>query len=444
MRLSAQAYCSFHWFYFYPLSIYRARRKPYNRAMKTLIVIGYVWPEPDSSAAGMRMMQLLTLYREASYRVIFASPADFSSHAINLDDHGIESVTIQLNCSSFDEWVAKQAPDVVMFDRFMMEEQFGWRVEEQCPSALRILDMEDVHCLRDARHKAIKAGRELHPDDWHSDIAYREIAAILRCDLSLVISEYEMQWLTEHFPISQNQLCYLPFMVDVMTQRTSAGFAERKQFVSIGNFRHAPNWDAVLRLKALWPAIRKQLPQAEMHIYGAYPPPKATQLHDIKSGFLVKGWAENAEAVVSSARVMLAPLRFGAGLKGKLLEAAMLSTPAVTTSIGAEGMYGDLPAPVLVAQTDDDFVELAVRLYRDENLWQELSVRGQPILQQRFSLSEFGGCLLETTEHLLAGLERHRNNHFIGGMLRHHHLRSTRYMSQWIEVKTQLRQREEY
>ena len=165
--------------------------------MKTLIVIGYVWPEPDSSAAGMRMMQLLTLYREASYRVIFASPADFSSHAINLDDHGIESVTIQLNCSSFDEWVAKQAPDVVMFDRFMMEEQFGWRVEEQCPSALRILDMEDVHCLRDARHKAIKAGRELHPDDWHSDIAYREIAAILRCDLSLVISEYEMQWLTE-------------------------------------------------------------------------------------------------------------------------------------------------------------------------------------------------------------------------------------------------------
>lgn len=411
--------------------------------MKTLIVIGYVWPEPASSAAGAHMMQLLTLYRDAGYRVVFASPADFSPHAVNLDDHGIESAIIQLNCSSFDQWVAKQAPDVVMFDRFMMEEQFGWRVEEQCPNAVRILDLEDVHCLRDARHKALKAERELQPDDWHSDIAYREIAAILRCDVSLVVSEYEMQWLTEHFPISRDQLCYLPFMVEIPEHAQVLSYDERQHFVSIGNFRHAPNWDAVLRLKALWPAIRQQLPKVEIHIYGAYPPPKATQLHDVKSGFLVKGWADDSEVVVGAARVMLAPLRFGAGIKGKLLEAALLATPAVTTPIGAEGMYGDMPLPVMVTHTDDEFIESAVRLYRDANLWQKLSVRGVPVVRQRFSLSELGGNLLDRTAHLIGGLERHRNNHFVGGMLRHHHLRSTRYMSQWIEVKTQLRHREE-
>lgn len=411
--------------------------------MKTLIVIGYVWPEPASSAAGSHMMQLLTLFRDAGYRVVFASPADFSPHAVNLDDYGIESANIQLNCSSFDSWVAQQAPDVVMFDRFMMEEQFGWRVEEQCPNALRMLDMEDVHCLRDARHKALKAGRELQPDDWHSDIAYREIAAILRCDISLVVSEYEIQWLTEHFPISRDQLCYLPFMVEIPEQTQVLSYEQRQHFVSIGNFRHAPNWDAVLRLKALWPAIRQQLPKVEIHIYGAYPPPKATQLHDVKSGFLVKGWADDSERVVGAARVMLAPLRFGAGIKGKLLEAALLATPAVTTPIGAEGMYGDMPLPVLVAHSDDEFIESAVRLYCDANLWQTLSVRGGPVVRQRFSLSELGGHLLDRTAYLLGGLERHRNNHFIGGMLRHHHLRSTRYMSQWIEVKTQLRHREE-
>lgn len=389
------------------------------------------------------MMQLLTLYRDAGYRVVFASPADFSPHAINLDDFGIESVTIKLNCSSFDQWVAKQAPDVVMFDRFMMEEQFGWRVEEQCPNAVRILDMEDVHCLRDARHKAVKAERELQPSDWQSDIGYREIAAILRCDLSLVISEYEMRWLSDNFPIRSEQLCYLPFMVEASIATNTLSFEERTNFVSIGNFRHAPNWDAVLRLKALWPAIRKRLPHAEMHIYGAYPPPKATQLHDPKTGFLVKGWAEDAEAVVSSARVLLAPLRFGAGLKGKLLEAAMLATPAVTTPIGAEGMYGDLPAPALVAHSDDEFVEGAVKLYQDQNLWQELSRRGEPMVAQRFALAVFGVHLMNSTKHLIDGIEAHRSHDFVGGMLRHHHLKSTRYMSQWIEVKTRLRQHEE-
>ena len=410
-------------------------------AMKTLVVIGYVWPEPDSSAAGSRMLQLLAVFREEGFRIIFASPAEESAHAPDLRDAGIEPVAIRLNCSSFNDWIGGIRPDVVMFDRFMMEEQFGWRVEEACPEALRLLDMEDMHSLRDARHRALRQNRSVVPEDLNSELAYREVAAILRCDLTLVISEVEMQWLTQVLPVPEDILCYSPFMI-APDRRPLVPLSQRQHFVSIGNFRHAPNWDAVLQLKELWPQIRARLPQAECHIYGAYPPPKATQLHHPKSGFLVKGWADSATDVISNARVMLAPLRFGAGLKGKLLEAACLGTPAVTTPIGAEGMYGDAEMPASVCDSDQDFVEAAVALYQDDSHWHVLSQRGPVVMESRFSVDIHGQRLKDRLNHLMNGRTGQSTPPFLSGMLRHHYLKSSKYMSQWIEAKNRLRDEE--
>ena len=410
-------------------------------AMKTLVVIGYVWPEPDSSAAGSRMLQLLAVFREEGFRIIFASPAEESSHAPDLRDAGIEPVAIRLNCSSFNDSIGGIRPDVVMFDRFMMEEQFGWRVEEACPEALRLLDMEDMHSLRDARHRALRQNRSVVPEDLNSELAYREVAAILRCDLTLVISEVEMQWLTQVLPVPEDILCYSPFMI-APDRRPLVPLSQRQHFVSIGNFRHAPNWDAVLQLKELWPQIRARLPQAECHIYGAYPPPKATQLHHPKSGFLVKGWADSATDVISNARVMLAPLRFGAGLKGKLLEAACLGTPAVTTPIGAEGMYGDAEMPARVCDSDQDFVEAAVALYQDDSHWDALSQRGPVVMESRFSVDIHGQRLKDRLNHLMNGRTGQSTLPFLSGMLRHHYLKSSKYMSQWIEAKNRLRDEE--
>ena len=132
---------------------------------------------------------------------------------------------------------------------------------------------------------------------------------------------------------------------------------------------------------------------------------------------------------------MLAPLRFGAGLKGKLLDAAVLGTPAVTSGIGAEGMYGDEPAPALIADEVSDFVESAVRLYSDEIVWSDFSARGPDLAINRFDEARHGQNLLGRLDEVLSGLERHRQRDFIGGMLRHHSLKSTQYMAQWIEAK---------
>jgi len=336
-----------------------------HQHMNKVLVIGYVWPEPNSSAAGYQMMAILRAYKQQGWQVKFATPAQQTDHMVDLAAEGVSSQPIELNSDSFNDYLMQYQPDIVHFDRFMMEEQFGWRVDKFSPDALKILDTVDIQCLRDARHQALKANRDLIQQDLTSDLAKREIAAILRCDIALIISTYEMTLLTERFNVNPDLLHYLPFMVDLAALPVKTkSFDERQHFMTIGNFRHAPNWDAVLYLQSIWPLIRKKLPEAELHIYGSYPPPKATALNNLKTGFLIKGWVEDAYTVVEGARVTLAPLRFGAGLKGKLLDAMVMQTPSVTTSIGAEGMtVPDAPWPGTVADDIESFAGAAVKLY---------------------------------------------------------------------------------
>lgn len=407
-----------------------------------ILIIAYVWPEPDSSAAGSRMMQLIACFQRQGWQVTFASPAADTVHMPDIEALGVRKVGIELNNASFDHFIAGLAPDLVMFDRFMMEEQFGWRVEQQCPQALRFIETVDLHCLRDARHQAVKAGRPMVAADLFSDMAKREVAAILRCDLSLMISDVEIKLLTDRFAVSPDLLHHVPFMLDPIdaTNADWPGFDERQHFISIGNFRHAPNWDAVLQLReTIWPLIRAQFPEAQLHVYGAYAPPKATQLHQPKHGFHVLGWAEDAGQVMRQARVCLAPLRFGAGLKGKLIDAMRCGTPSVTTAIGAEGMHADLPWGGTIEDAPEAFAKAAVNLCHDQVAWREAQGRGLRILNQVFNREAHEQTLLARLEQIRVVLNEHRLSNFTGAMLRHHSMKSTQYMAQWIEAKNKVK-----
>ena len=408
--------------------------------VRKLLIIGFVWPEPNSSAAGGRMIQLIAFFKEQGYQITFSSPALDSDFMVDLKEYGVDKKTIALNCSSFDAFIKELNPDIVLFDRFMIEEQFGWRVSENCPGALRILDTEDLHCLRLARQKAFKEKRDFRVSDLLvEDVAKREIASILRCDLSLMISEYEMKLLATVFKIDTALLYYLPFLLDPIEGsiiHTLPSFEERENFVFIGNFLHEPNWNAVQFLKeSIWPLIKKQLPETSIFIYGAYPSQKVLQLHKPAEGFIVKGRAANAEEVVKNAKVVLAPLRFGAGIKGKLIEAMQCGTPSVTTSIGAESMCGDLVWSGCVADNAVDFANDAVQLYLDKKIWLKAQQNGIAIINQRYSKDIFEADFRERIDFLLSNLEQHRLSNFMGEVLHHHTLKSTKYMSKWIEEK---------
>lgn len=406
--------------------------------MKKLLIIGFVWPEPKSSAAGSRMMQLISFFKSQEYQITFASACSKSDNAFDLGTIGVDTVNIELNHSSFDDFIKTLNPNIVMFDRFMSEEQFGWRVTEHCPNAMKILDTEDLHFLRRARQQAFKDSEMMSSKYLYNDTAKREIASIYRCDLSLIISTAEMKLLQNRFKINSSLLCYLPFLMNSMSaeqKRKLPKFEMRAHFISIGNFRHEPNYNALLYLKeTIWKGIRTQLPNAQLHNYGAYASQKINQLHNEKEGFLIKGFAKDVEVVMQQSKVLLAAIRFGAGLKGKLFDAMQNGTPFVSTSIGVEGIADDVDLK-FVCNTDNDFITQAIQLYTDGASWSKQQDIGFDILEQQFSKSHFERVFKERLLLLTQDLKSHREQHFIGQLLQHHSMQSTKYMSKWIAAK---------
>lgn len=404
---------------------------------KRVLIIGLVWPEPTSSAAGTRMIQLVNLFLTESCQVFFVSAASKSEFSFDLGKINVTEHEIKLNDDSFNTFLKELNPEIVLFDRFMTEEQYGWRVQQECPDALRILDTEDLHSLRQARQQALKNGHTT--TDFYTDLAKREIASILRCDLSLIISETEMNILRIQYKIDPSLICYLPFLEEEITPEISQhwnSFEQREGFVFIGNFLHEPNWHTLQTLKTkVWPLLRKKLPRAILHIYGAYTSQKVQQLNNEKEHFYVHGRAKDAREIISNHRILLAPIQFGAGVKGKFIDAMQTGTPSVTTTTGAEAMKGELDWNGVITDDPEVFVDQAARLYENKDWWLQCQQNGIQLINTRYGRRQFSTSFTERIKSLSRDLKTHRNHNFIGQILLHHTVNSVRYLSLWIEEK---------
>jgi len=406
--------------------------------MKTrILIVGHVWPEPGSSAAGSRMEALIRGSQTLGWETTFCSASKRGDLSLDLESMGIGSLTIKLNDPSLQVAVSQIDPDVVIFDRFMTEEKFGWRVEEACPGAIRILDTVDLHLLRQAREITSRVDRAPDFREWSHEVALREIGSIFRSDLTLVLSEEEMNLLDATFRVPEELIMHFPLLFANGPDLTFSGFDQRNGYRTIGNFRHAPNMDGVRWLSdEIWDQIRDGLPGAHLHVYGAYPPANAMAMNDSARGFESRGWARDSRAAIRSGRVLLAPLRFGAGLKGKIVEAMLTGTPVVTTGVGAEGLGIPRDFPGFVADDADSFARAAIRLHEDQELWTSCQMHCPT--QSRPFTDITGWCdrLASRVEPLRRSLTSHRQRNIIGAMLRHDLHRSTRYMSKWIEEKS--------
>ncbi|WP_299534099.1 glycosyltransferase [Ulvibacterium sp.] len=407
---------------------------------KTILIIGFTWPEPTTTAAGHRMLQLIRFFLRHDYHITFGSTAKQTDYSMDLESLGVHTIPLVLNDSSFDVFVKELNPGIVLYDRFLTEEQFGWRVADFAPNALRLLDTEDLHSLRHVREKCLKATKEFSFSLWkQDDVTKREIASIYRCDLSLIISDYEIKLLEEVLNIDSDLLCYVPFMlkpIDVQEVRRWPNFDSRNDIICIGNGKHTPNVDALKwTIREIWPLIREELPKVNLKIYGAYFPQKIRQLHNPNKGVWVEGWVEDMDVVVRNARLVLAPLRFGAGAKGKLITAMRNGTPSISTPIGAEGMQGDHMWPGKIAKDTNDLAEAAISLYQHKAEWVLAQENGIELVNTFYSQEKHARCLVERLLEIQKNLEKHRNNNFTGSLLMHHTLNSTRYMAKWIEAK---------
>ena len=407
-----------------------------------ILWICFVWPEPNSSAAGVRTLELLQVLRAAGHEVRVSSPCQSNSYKQELERAGYSCEHLLPNDRAFDAYISDFQPEIVFFDRFMIEEQFGWRVKEQCPAALRILDTIDLHFLRRLRQHKVEQGESalsLSDFDLQTSDAIREISAIYRCDLSLIVSDFEEKLLIEKFKIPKELLCLCRF-----SSSKNIGwpaYEARSSFVTIGNFNHAPNLDSFkLLYDNLWPKISLALKQigitkSELHIYGAYPRQDFLALDNKIPGFRVFGRAEDSCLTLSKYKVNLAPLRFGAGIKGKILDAWSCGTPCMATTVAAEGMCVEGCFGGLISDDWDDFIQKAINLYVDKQLWTQAQKQGLEIAESLFNPERNLNIFLEAINNSFLNRELFRQQNFVGQMLWHHQHRSTEFFSRWIEAK---------
>jgi glycosyltransferase involved in cell wall biosynthesis len=396
--------------------------------VKKVLIISSVWCEPNSSAAGLHLYQIIRFFHQNNWQITFCITAGKTGNEADLSIFNVQEKQIPLNSSTEDDWLKSLNPDLVIFDRFMAEEQFGWKIRDFFPNALTILNTEDLHSLRKTRE--MLKGNNFTPELWkNQEITKREMASIYRTDASLFVSDFEMDFLNNNTQVNPEKLIYLPLIYQ--KNEKIKPFEQRKHFYTIGNFAHAPNLDSIKFVKQeIWQRIRRALPEAEFHVYGSYCTDKIKELNDPKNGFLVKGFCDDLETLANY-KICLAPLRFGAGIKGKFLEAMQLGTPSATTNIGVEGIVSKSSFwSGVCADTTDEIITKTIELYQSENLWNEAQKKGFEIIENKFSDIHHKHFFKN-----LDNLQKLKNADFVGEILKSEHFNSKKYFSKWIEAK---------
>ncbi|GAK97153.1 conservoned domain protein [Nonlabens tegetincola] len=334
---------------------------------KKLLIIGAHWPNPNGSGTGTRMIQLIETF-QSQYEIHFATVLPIDDNFCNR--HTICGHRIELNNQSFNEFVAEYSFSHVLYDRFMIEEQYSWRIRKVLPECIHILDTEDLHFLRKAREEAYLKDSIVNFDNEYT---YREIAAILRVDYSLIIANYEIELLKSHFNIPLEKLVFVPFLFKNI-ECPIVNFDDREHFVFVGSGKHRPNIETIKLLKnSIWPLIRQSLPKVELHVYGYELPAFVNQMHSKEDGFIVKGFCENIEEELTKYKLMLAPIPYGAGIKTKIFDALRCSLPINGSVYLWEGISSEKIALDSIETIDKQlFVSKSVKLYQDHSLLGEL------------------------------------------------------------------------
>ncbi|CAE7353080.1 ALKBH8 [Symbiodinium natans] len=375
-----------------------ACRRP--NAPRRAMVISTNWPDPDVSAAGRVTSGRLRLLRsfcslESGNAVSFASAARPGSAQGKLSAaNDVQCFRIKTNDEASVVAALESAgnPELVLFDGFNAEERFGHYVRDKLPDSMRILDMQDFHALRLGRERLIEDAADAstvvsyRPTAFDDDLQ-RELASIHRCDATLAISEDERKLLVDTYGVPGWKVFAAPF--GFARSGALPGYEDRQGAMFIGNWRHRPNRDcAKWLIQEVWPLVRQRFPDLELSVYGANQTPDDAALTQESLGAYVRGYCRSVQKAMRQHRLLVAPLRYGAGVKGKVLEAMQHGLVVVTTPVGVEGIASPESFPGYVVQTGGEdagaFAEGIAEALRDPCRWQEQQQRATELLIEHF------------------------------------------------------------
>jgi len=357
-----------------------------SRGRKTILVVDHYVPHYDKDAGGRCVYQYLKLYRQMGLHVIFIGD-NFYKHepyTTELMQMGIEVLYGNWYANNIEDWLKRNGKylDYVYLNRPHIAIKYIDQVRKYT-NAQVIYFGHDLHYLREQRNFEIDPNPELlkSSDHWKKI----EFELFEKADLIHVVGTYEKEIIRNQF--KNKKVSNIPlFMVDEKElEKIPAEFEQRKNFLFVGGFTHKPNVDAMIWfVKEVFPVIMESLPDVTLTIAGSNPP---QDILDLSSRNIhVTGYIsdEKLQELYDTSRVVVVPLRYGAGVKGKVVEALIHSVPIVTTSIGAEGLQ-QADQVMAIADLPHQFAELAIKLYTDKVSWIKLSNRSKEYLRQFFS-----------------------------------------------------------
>lgn len=354
-----------------------------HRRQKQILIVDAQTPRPDHDSGSLRLANLMRLLREEGAHVVFL-PAD---------RHRVEPYATQLQHLGVEVWhapFAGRAPawlrehgarfDAAMVSRHYVAREFLPLLRAHAPRAKLVFDTVDLHYLRERR------GAEVAADATLARAAERtralELDIIGRADVTLVVSEVERALLRDDAPGARVEI------LSNLHRVAGAGraFDERRDLVFVGGFRHPPNVDAVRWfVESVFPMVRARLPEVVFHCIGSHTPADIEALA-AHPGVRVHGHVADLDPFMDGCRIALAPLRYGAGVKGKVNLSMAHGQPVVATGCAVEGMHLRDGEDVLVADDPQAYADAVVGLYTDEALWTRLARNGLDSVAAHFSL----------------------------------------------------------
>lgn len=346
-----------------------------------VLVVDAMAPDPSRDSGSLRLFEILHILHREAWRISFAPDDGFADEAsiAALGRLGVQ-VLCRPEVASLPKWLSQQGADLhaVMLCRHTVAGQYVHAVREHAPQAKLMLDTVDLHFVREQRAAELDGSHALRRQAEASRRS--ELALIEQCDVSFVVSPQEQILLRQLAPAAQVEL--LSNIHRVYGRQHP--YAGRKDLVFIGGHGHPPNADAIRWIADdLIPLLRDALPDMQVHILGDMPDTIRATLQ--RPGLILHGRVEDLAPWLNHCLASLAPLRFGAGVKGKINMAMSYGLPVIATDIAIEGMWLQDGIDVLVANQADETVAAICRLTSDESLWTRLSDAGLENIRQHFS-----------------------------------------------------------
>lgn len=350
-------------------------------ANRRVLVVDHTNLTPDKDAGSLVIFNMLLLFREMGYQVTFIGEDNLlyeKDKVESLQRVGIE-VLYRPYINSLKDHIVEhgQRYELVVLVRPLVVERHVKDVRNFCPTAKILFHTVDLHFLRMQRESEIKSDPKIkEAAERMKSIEYR---AIYACDATIVVSEMEKEYLLPEFPGKQIEV--LPLILDAKEDEDACGV--RRDIIFVGSFNHPPNVDAILYFcQEVMPIIRKAQKNIALYIVGSNPPPEVKGL--VGGDVFLLGYVHNLERLYSRFRVSIAPLRFGAGVKGKIGSALCAGVPVVATTLAGEGMSLDEQSGVILVDDPEEMAHEIIQIHQDDSRWTLLSQDGKRFVNKQW------------------------------------------------------------